>query len=122
MGQAKLQLADTTRWWLADPVAPHLRKDKPGATVETLSLTREFIGETHRGLERAEAHPLGNQHQRDTISLWVAEGVNEIQQTVEQVPLLPLGPSPMYSITAQQPTLPRPEETPKAPPLSLIHI
>ena len=29
MGQARLQLADPTRWWLADPAAPHLRIDKP---------------------------------------------------------------------------------------------
>ena len=30
MGQARLQLADPTRWWLADPVAPYLCIDKPG--------------------------------------------------------------------------------------------
>ena len=30
MGQARLQLADPTRWWLADPVAPHSCIDKPG--------------------------------------------------------------------------------------------
>ena len=29
-GQARLQLADPTRRWLADPAAPHLRIDKPG--------------------------------------------------------------------------------------------
>ena len=34
---------------------------------ETPSLTGEFIGETHRGLERAQAHPLGNQHQRGPV-------------------------------------------------------
>ena len=28
--QARLQLADPTRWWLADPVAPHSPIDKPG--------------------------------------------------------------------------------------------
>ena len=28
-GQARLQLADPTRWWLADPAAPHSRIDKP---------------------------------------------------------------------------------------------
>ena len=27
-GQARLQLADPTRWWLADPMAPHSRIDK----------------------------------------------------------------------------------------------
>ena len=30
MGQARLQLADPTRWWLADPEAPHSHTDKPG--------------------------------------------------------------------------------------------
>ena len=29
-GQARLQLAHPTRWWLADPAAPHLCIDKPG--------------------------------------------------------------------------------------------
>ena len=35
--------------------------------------------------------------------MWVAEGVTEIQQRVEQAPLLPLGPSPTYSLTALPP-------------------
>ena len=30
MGQARLQIADPTRWWLADPAAPHSCLDKPG--------------------------------------------------------------------------------------------
>ena len=42
--------------------------------------------------------------------MWVAEGVTEIRERVEQAPLLPLGPSPMYSITAQPPALPCPGE------------
>ena len=33
MGQARLQLAHLTRWWLADPVAPHLCIDTPGGTA-----------------------------------------------------------------------------------------
>ena len=37
------------------------------AAGETPSLTGEVAGETHRGLERAQAHPLGNQHQRGPI-------------------------------------------------------
>ena len=79
------------------------------AAGETPSLTGEFIGETHRRLECAQAiHPLGNQHQRGSVWLWVAEGVTETRQRVEQVPLLPLGPSPTYSVTAQQPVLPCP--------------
>ena len=47
--------------------------------------------------------------------MWVAEGVTENQQRVEQAPILPLGPSPTYSVTAQRPALPGPV-TPKAPP------
>ena len=34
------------------------------AAGETPSLMGEVLGETHRGLECAQAHPLGNQHQR----------------------------------------------------------
>ena len=33
-GQARLQLADPTRWWLADPVAAHSRTDKLGGMAE----------------------------------------------------------------------------------------
>ena len=33
MGQARLQLADRTRWWLADPAVPHSHIDKPGGTA-----------------------------------------------------------------------------------------
>ena len=54
------------------------------AAGETPSLTGEVVGETHRGLEWARTHPLGNEHQKGPIWLWVAEGVTEIQQTVER--------------------------------------
>ena len=37
------------------------------ATGDTPSLTEEFVAETHRGLEHAQAHPLGKQHQRGPI-------------------------------------------------------
>ena len=37
------------------------------AAGETPSFTGKVIGETHRGLERAQAHPLGNQHQMGPI-------------------------------------------------------
>ena len=80
------------------------------AAGETPRLTGEFDVETHRDLQRAQAHPLGNQHQKGPICLWVVKGVTEIQQRVEQAPLLPLGPSPMYSVTVQQPELPCPGE------------
>ena len=33
-GQARLLLADLTRWWLADPAAPHSRIDKPRTAGE----------------------------------------------------------------------------------------
>ena len=42
--------------------------------------------------------------------MWVVEGETEIQQTVEQAPFLPLGPSPTYSVTPQLPALPCPGE------------
>ena len=37
------------------------------AAGETPSLTGEVVGETHRGLGRAQAHPLRNQHQRGPV-------------------------------------------------------
>ena len=64
------------------------------AAGETPSIMEEVVGETHRGLECAQAHPLGNQHQRGPVSLWVVEGVTKSRHRVEQAPLLPLGPSP----------------------------
>ena len=78
------------------------------AAGETPSLTGEFIGQTHRGLECTQIHPLGSQHQKGLIRLWVVEGVTEILQRVEQAPLVPLGPSSTYSIKAQRPVLPHP--------------
>ena len=38
--QARLQLADPTRWWLTDPGAPHLHMDKPGGVVGERSRPR----------------------------------------------------------------------------------
>ena len=37
------------------------------AAGETPSLIGEFVGETHRGLERAQTRPLGNQHQKGPV-------------------------------------------------------
>ena len=56
---------------------------------ETPSLIGELIGETHRVLECAQAHPLRNHYQRGPICLWVAGEVTESQQRAEQgtVPL-----------------------------------
>ena len=61
---------------------------------ETSSLTGEFVGETHRVLEYTQDHPLGNQHQKGPICLWVEEEVTERSPRAEQVPLVPLGPLP----------------------------
>ena len=45
----------------------HLWGVEEAAAGETPSLTGEVVGETHRGLECAQAHPLGNQHQRGPV-------------------------------------------------------
>ena len=39
-GQSRLQLADHTRWWLADPAAPHSRTDKLEGTAGERSRPR----------------------------------------------------------------------------------
>ena len=78
------------------------------AAGETPSLTGEFFGETHRGLEHAQAH-LGITTRGPNLIV-DSGGSDEIWWRVEQAPLLPLGPSPTYSITAQRPALPYPAE------------
>ena len=50
-GQARLQLADPTRWWLADPAAPHSHIDKPGGTAGEQSRPH------NTGLQRREIKP-----------------------------------------------------------------
>ena len=62
------------------------------AAGETPSLTGEFVGETHRVLERTQTHPLGNQLQKGPICLFIGEEVTESQQRTEQEALFPLGP------------------------------
>ena len=51
--------------------ATNLRVKTPvgveAAAGETPSLTGEVVGETYRGLEHAQAHPLRNQHQRGPV-------------------------------------------------------
>ena len=81
-----------TRWQTAQPRAP-ARGNKASnlwlktpvgvevAAGETPSLTGECVGETHGGLESAQAHPLRKQHQSGPIWLWVGEGVTENQQS-----------------------------------------
>ena len=51
MGQDRLQLAEPTRWWLADPVAPHSRIDKPGGPAGERSRPH------NPGLQRREIKP-----------------------------------------------------------------
>ena len=51
VGQARLQLADPTREWLADPVTPHLSIDKLGGTVGERSRPR------NPGLQGGEIEP-----------------------------------------------------------------
>ena len=84
---------------------------------DTPRLTGEFVGETHRVLECTQYHPPRKQHQKGPLCLWVVGKVTESGQGAEQAPLLPLGPSPTYSITAQLPALPCPGEHLKLHPL-----
>ena len=44
---------------------------------ETTSLTREFVGETHRVLGHTERHTDGTQHEKGPIFLWVEGEVTE---------------------------------------------
>ena len=50
-GQARLQLADPKRWWLADPAAPHWHIDKPGGTGQEQNRLR------NPGLPRGDIKP-----------------------------------------------------------------
>ena len=77
--------------------ASKLLTEKPVGVVvvgETPTLTREFIGETHRVLEHTQTHPPRNQHQKGSICLWTLEKVTESPWRAEQAALLPLGPLP----------------------------
>ena len=50
---------------------------------ESLSLTVEFTGETHRVLEHIQNHPPRNQHQKGPMCLWVVGEVTESQPRAE---------------------------------------
>ena len=50
-GEARLQLADPTRWWLADPAAPHSHIDKSGGMAGEQSRLR------NPGLQLREIKP-----------------------------------------------------------------
>ena len=81
------------------------------AAGETPGLPGEVVGETHRGLERAQAHPLGNQHYRGPVSLWVVVGVTEIWQSGDSA-IAPSQPLPhiQHHSTETSVTPPRPGE------------
>ena len=57
---------------------------------ETPSLTGEFVGQTHRVLERTQTHPPGIKHQKGPICLWVAGEVTESWPRAWQAALFPL--------------------------------
>ena len=65
------------------------------AKGETPSLTGELVGETHWVLERTQAHPPGNHHQKSPICLWVVEEAAESESRAKQEALFPLGPLPL---------------------------
>ena len=52
--------------WLSKPVGVE-------AARETLSLTGEFVGDTHRVLECTQVHPPGNQHQKGPMLVGSSE-------------------------------------------------
>ena len=83
---------------------------------EKFPASQESSLETHRGLGHTQAHPPGNLHWRGPLCLWVVEEVTENPKRAEQAPLLPLRPSPRYSVTAQLPALPHPHEHPRLRP------
>ena len=85
---------------------------------ETPSLTEEFVGETHRALERIQTHPLGNEHQKGPICLWVAVEVTENQPRAEQAALFPLRPLPHIQHHNEVMWVALPWQIPKAPPLT----
>ena len=64
------------------------------ASGKTPSLTGEFVGEAHRGLEYTINHPPRNKHQKGPICLWIVGEMTENQRRVEQAALFPLGPLP----------------------------
>ena len=85
---------------------------------ESPSPTGEFIGETHRIVERTQNHGPRNQHQRGPICLWVVEEVTESWQRAEQVALSPLGPLAHIEHHNTAMWVALPWQIPKVPPLT----
>ena len=65
------------------------------AVGETPSLTKEFIGETHRVLECTQTHLPRNQHQKGPICLWVAGEVTESRMRAKKEEWFPPWPLPL---------------------------
>ena len=85
---------------------------------ETSILTGGFIGETHRVLECTQTHPLGNQHQKGPICLWVTES----QLRATQVALLPLRPITHTQCHNPVTWVALPWEIPRTPPLTTQQV
>ena len=92
------------------------------AAGETPRLTGEVVGETHRGLERAQAHPPGNQHQRGPLCLWVVEEVTESWQRAEQAALFPFRPRPHIQHHNAATWVALPQQIAKIPPLNTYQV
>ena len=84
---------------------------------ETPSLTGEFVGETHRGLEHTQTHPLRKQHQKGPIWLWAVGWGSDWKSAESRASAIaPSQPLPHISITVQL-HITLPWWIPKAPPL-----
>ena len=86
---------------------------------ETHNLMGQFIGETHRVLERTQIHPPGNQHQKGPICLWVVEDVTESLLRAQPAALFPLGPLPHIQCHSAATWVAPPWLPASAPPTSL---
>ena len=56
-GQARLQLTDPTRWWLADPAAPHSCTDKLGGMAGEQSRQHNPGGTKGGNFQHGEIKP-----------------------------------------------------------------
>ena len=97
--------------WLKTPVGVEV------SVGETPSLTGEFFGETHRVLELAQTHPLGNQHKKVPVGLWVVGEVTESLQRAEQGSLFHFRPLSHIQRQNAAPWVAPPWRTPKLCPL-----
>ena len=89
------------------------------AAGETPSLTKEFVGETNRGLEYTQTYKPRNQNQKGSNFLWVAAEVTESRPRAKQVALFPLGPLPDMQHHNALRWVALPCQIPKALPLTM---